>query len=84
MEWIDSNEYKEESKKGRTYLGRPRDREENRPNKEGIECDTCSPTLNHLSNLSINLPLIDIQIPSLIEVNQKGKRGKIRAKGSGV
>ncbi len=42
------------------------DREENRPNKEGIECDTCSPIHNHLSNLPFDLPLIDILIPSPI------------------
>ena len=79
VDWVNSKEYLEESKKGRTYLGRPRDREENRPNKEGIECDTCSPILNHLSNLPFNLPLIDILIPSPIQGNQKGKRAKLRA-----
>ena len=79
MDWINSNEFLEESKKGRTYLGRPRDREENRSNREGIECDSCSPILNHLSKLSINLPLIDILIPSPIQANQKGKRAKLRA-----
>ncbi len=38
-----------------------------------------SPILNHLSNLSYNLPLIDILIPSPIQGNQKGKRAKLRA-----
>jgi hypothetical protein len=79
VEWIDSNEGKDEARKGRSFLGRPREREENRPNKEGIDCETCSPILNHLSNLSINLPLIDILIPSPIQANQKGRRAKLRA-----
>jgi hypothetical protein len=61
VDWVNSPEYLEESKEGRIYIGRPRDRDENRPNKEGINCDTCSPILHHLSKLSINLPLIDIR-----------------------
>ena len=79
MDWINSNEFLEESKKGRTYLGRPRDRDENRSNREGIDCDSCSPILNHLSKLSINLPLIDILITSPIQANQKGKEGEAKS-----
>ncbi len=43
---------------------------------ESISCD---PILNHLSNSSLTLSLIDILIPSPLQARQKGKKIKLRA-----
>jgi len=77
--WLDSTEYKELIKTGRTFLGNAKNRKDAPTSREGEYCLSCDPILNHLSNSSLNLPLIDILIPSPLQARQKEKRIKLRA-----
>ncbi len=79
VKWLDSAEYKELIKTGKTFLGNVKNRKDAPNNREGEYCISCDPILNHLSNSSLNLPLIDILIPSPLQARQKGKRIKLRA-----
>jgi hypothetical protein len=76
--WLDSKEYKELIKTGKTFLGNAKNRKDAPTNREGEYCISCNPILNHLSNLSLTLPLINILIPSPLQ-EQKGERIKLRA-----
>jgi hypothetical protein len=79
LPWLDSPEYKELSKTGKTFLENAKNRKDAPNNREGEYCLSCDPILNHLSNSSITLPLFDILIPSPLQARQKGKRIKLRA-----
>ena len=76
---LDSKEYKELIKTGKTFLGNAKNRKDAPTNREGEYCISCDPILNYLSNSSLTLPLIDILIPSPLQAKQKGKRTKLRA-----
>ena len=50
MPLLDSPEYKELIKTGKTFLGKVKNRKDAPTNREGEHCTFCDPILNHLSD----------------------------------
>ena len=55
VDWLNSSEYKELAKTGKTYLGNAK-KKDTATDSKGEYCISCDPILNHLSNSFLTLP----------------------------